>query len=457
VLGKGEGFRERKTPASEVEGLSSPQGVIMSFVTENPRGGCVLSGINSVLAAIDHVCPILHSGPGCCMQTTAAEQGQSGHKHACFVSGVSLPSSNMLEKEVVFGGVNKLRTTIQGAIDIIDAQAYFVLTGCTAGIIGDDIQSVTDEFTEKGHKVYAIDTPGFAGDSLLGYETVWNTFIDKVIQPATEKKADLVNIFGIVPYHDPFWAGTLEEIERILNKLGLKVNTFFTKHQGIDAVEHCSEAALNIIINPWLFKGPAKKFEEKFGVPSIRFPFIPVGATDTTRFVREVASALKLDDALVEKVIKEEEDYVYSYLAQSIGQLSWKRFAVAGDASNAIALTRYLANDYSFSPVLVVITENIFRPEDKERIIKEITELEYANPPKIVFASDQWEINQAIRNEPEDISLLVGSTNEKEVALEKGIQYLNATFPMNERLVFNRTYSGYRGSLTLTEDLYDNL
>ena len=429
----------------------------MSFVTENPRGGCVLSGINSVLAAIDHVCPILHSGPGCCMQTTAAEQGQSGHKHACFVSGVSLPSSNMLEKEVVFGGVNKLRTTIQGAIDIIDANAYFVLTGCTAGIIGDDIQSVVDEFTGKGHKVFAIDTPGFAGDSLLGYETVWNTFIDKVIQPAAEKKTDLVNIFGIVPYHDPFWAGTLEEIERILNKLGLKVNTFFTKHQGIDVVEHCSEAALNIIVNPWLFKGPSENFEKKFGVPSIRFPFAPIGATDTTRFVRAVAEALKLDEALVNRVIVEEEDYVYSYLAQSIGQLSWKRFAVAGDASNAIALTRYLANDYSFSPVLVVITENIFRPEDKERIIKEITELEYANPPKIVFASDQWEINQAIRNEPEDISLLVGSTNEKEVALEKRIQYLNATFPMNERLVFNRTYSGYRGSLTLTEDLYDNL
>ena len=429
----------------------------MSFVTENPRGGCVLSGINSVLAAIDHVCPILHSRPGCCMQTTAAEQGQSGHKHACFVSGVSLPSSNMLEKEVVFGGVNKLRTTIQGAIDIIDADAYFVLTGCTAGIIGDDIQSVADEFTDQGYKVYAIDTPGFAGDSLLGYETVWNTFIDKVIQPAKEKKANLVNLFGIVPYHDPFWAGTLEELDRILSKLGLEVNTFFTKHQGIDVVEHSSQAALNIIVNPWLFKGPAEKFEKKFGVSSIRFPFNPIGATDTTRFIREVAAALKLDNALVEKVIKEEEDYVYSYLAQSIGQLSWKRFAVAGDASNAIAITRYLANDYSFSPVLVVITENIFRPEDKERIIKEISQLEYAQAPKIVFASDQWEINKAIREEPEDISLLVGSTNEKEVALEKGIQYLNATFPMNERLVFNRTYSGYKGSLTFTEDLYDNL
>ena len=121
----------------------------MSQIMENPRGGCVLAGINSVLGAINRVCPVLHSGPGCCMQTTAAEQGQSGHKSSCFVSGVSLPSSNMLEKEVVFGGTEKLRTTIQGAVDIIDADAYFILTGCTAGIIGDDIVSVTQEFQDN--------------------------------------------------------------------------------------------------------------------------------------------------------------------------------------------------------------------------------------------------------------------------------------------------------------------
>lgn len=429
----------------------------MSEIAENPRGGCVLAGVSSVLEAIDRVCPIFHSGPGCCMQATAAEQGQSGHKDACFVSGVSIPSSNMLEKEVVFGGAEKLRTTIQGSLEVMDADAYFVLTGCTAGIIGDDIESVVSEFKEKGNKIYAIDTPGFAGDSSLGYETVWNTMIDKVILPPKSKDEKLVNIFGIIPYHDPFWSGTLEEFDRILSKLGLKVNTFYTKHQGIDVIEHCSEAALNIIINPWLFKGPAKKFEEKFGVPSIRYPGIPVGATDTTRFIRQVADALHLENSLVEKVIKEEEDYVYSYLAQSIGVLSWKRFAVAGDAANAVGITRYLANDYSFTPVLVVVTEKMYRPEDKERIENEIKNLEYATPPKIIFTSDQYEINKAIREEEQEITLLVGSTNEKEVALEKGIQYLNATFPMNERLVFNRTYAGYRGSLTLTEDLYDNL
>lgn len=429
----------------------------MSDILENPRGGCVLAGIASVLEAIDRVCPVYHAGPGCCMQTTAAEQGQSGHKSACFVSGVSVPSSNMLEREVVFGGTEKLKTTIQGAIDVIDADAYFVLTGCTAGIIGDDIVSVTDEFQGRGYSVYPIETPGFAGDSNLGYEVVWNTMIDQVIEENVPKDNKLVNIFGIVPYHDPFWSGNLEEIKRILNRLGLKVNTFFTDHQGIDDIRKCSGAALNIIINPWLFKGPAKKFEEKFRVPSIRIPGLPIGATDTTKFIYKVSEQLKLDPNIVEKVIKQEEDYVYSYLSQSIGVVSWKRFAVVADANSAIGITRYLSNDFSFSPILVIISEPIFRKEDKERIIKEISDLEYAKPPKIIFTADQYEINQALLNEEEEITLLLGSTNEKEVGLIKDIQFITTSFPMNERLVLNRAYAGYRGSLTFTEDLYDNL
>lgn len=427
----------------------------MSSVVENPRGGCVLAGINAVLGAIDRACPVFHSGPGCCMQTSAAQAGQSGNKSPCFVSGVSIPSSNMLEREVVFGGTGKLRTTIQGAIDIIDADSYFILSGCTSGIIGDDIAEVANEFRSQGYPVYPIETPGFAGDSNLGYEVIWNTLIDQVIEPAS-KDDKLVNIFGIVPYQDPFWSGNLEEIARILSLLGLKVNTFFTAHQGIDVIRNCSAAALNIIVNPWLFKGPAKKFEEKFGVPSIRIPGLPIGATDTTKFVRTVADALALDSDLVEKVIAAEEDYVYSYLAQAIGAVSWKKFAVVGEANSAIGITRYLANDYSFTPKLVIISEPIFRPEDKDRIINEITNLEYARPPKVVFSADQYVINKTLMDE-EDITLLVGSSNEREAASLKDVQCIAATFPIKDRLIFNRAIAGYRGSLTFTEDIYDNL
>jgi nitrogenase molybdenum-iron protein beta chain len=428
----------------------------MSEVVENPRGGCVLAGINSVLGAIDRVCPIYHAGPGCCMQSTASDQGQSGNKSSCFVSSVSIPSSNMLEREVVFGGMKKLETTIQGAIDIIDADAYFVLTGCTAGIIGDDIERVTDQFKEEGHQVYPIDTPGFAGDSNLGYEVVWNTMIDQVIEDSVNKEENLVNLFGIIPYHDPFWSGNLEEISRLLKKLGLKVNTFFTEHQSMEHIRTSSQAALNIILHPWIFKGPARKFEERFAVPSIRYPGLPIGASDTKRFLLMVGEALNLDGRLVNQVIEEEDDYVYHYLAQSIGTLSWKRFAVAADAGTALGITKYLANDYSFTPVLVVITEPIFRQEDKQRIISELTNLEYAKPPKVVFASDQYEINNVLMEE-KDLSLIIGSSNEEEVSSLKEVQFIVAAFPIKDRLIFNRAYAGYRGSLTLIEDLYDNL
>ena len=428
----------------------------ISEIIENPRGGCVLAGINSVLGAIDRVCPIYHAGPGCCMQSTASDQGQSGNKNSSFVSSVSIPSTNMLEREVVFGGTKKLQSTIQGALDIIDADAYFVLTGCTAGIIGDDIKSIGEGFKEKGYPVYPIDTPGFAGDSNLGYEVVWNAMIDQVIEEGVPKEEGLINVFGIIPYHDPFWSGNLEEIARLLRKLGLKVNTFFTEHQGIETIRKSSGAVLNLIIHPWILKGPAGRFEEKFGVPFLRYPGLPIGASDTRRFILEVAHALKLDDRLVNRVIEEEEDYVYHYLAQAIGALSWKKFAVVGDASIAVGITRYLANDYSFTPVLVVISEPVFRQEDKDRILSELTDLEYARPPKVVFSPDQHEINIALLDE-EDITLIIGSSNEEEISSLKEVQCIAAAFPIKDRLIFNRAYAGYRGSLTLIEDLYDNL
>ena len=428
----------------------------MSEVVENPRGGCVLAGINYTLGALDRVCPIFHAGPGCAMQTTYGEQGQSGNKEHSFVAGVSLPSSNMLEKEVVFGGLDKLRTTIQGSIDIIDADAYFILTGCTAGIIGDDIVSVAEEFRSKGYPVYAIETPGFNGNSDLGYEAAWDALIDNIVEEGLERKDNLVNIFGITPVHDSFWSGNLEEVKRILTKLGLEVNTFFTDHQGIESVRTSSQAALNIILNPWLFNGPAKKYEERFGIQSYRYPGIPIGATDTSRFIREVGSALGLEEELVERVIGEEEDYVYSYLAQSVGALSWKRFAVVANSGYAVGFTRYLANDYSFTPRLVIVTEPLFRDSDRQRITDEIEGLEYARPPKILFLTDQYDINNALM-EDEELTLIVGSSNERYIGQLKEVQTIAAAFPVKDRLIFNRAYLGYRGSLTFTEDLYDNL
>ena len=335
----------------------------MSQITENPRGGCTLAGINSVLSAIQDVCPIYHSGPGCNMQNVGAEHSQAGIKLSRFLDS-AVPGTNMIEKDVVFGGIKKLKSTVQGAVEVFNAKAYFILNGCTSGIIGDDIESVALEYRQKGYEVYAVDTPGFTGDSNYGYETIWNKFIEEIIekQPVDD---NLVNIFGIIPYHDPFWNGNLTEIKRILERIGLRVNTFYTDEQNFETVKTCSAAALNIVVHPWIFKGPAQKFEEKFHTPWIRIPGLPIGGTDTSSFLRTVGEKLNIDSVLVEKVIYEEEKRVYTYLSQAMSAILWKRFAVVGEANSAVGITRYLANDYSFTPSLVIISEPIYREEDK--------------------------------------------------------------------------------------------
>lgn len=427
----------------------------MSVVTEFPRGNCALGGVNAVFSAIDRVVPIYHAGPGCCMQTTAGEAGQAGGRTPFFVSGVSTPSSNMLESEVVFGGTERLRETIDGSIEVFDADAFFVLTGCTAGIIGDDVVSVVQEFQDQGVTIYPVECPGFLGESYRGYELAFKALIDHVVQPAP-RQDNLVNLFGIMPYHDPFWEGNFEELTRILEKLGLKVNTFFTRHQGMEEIKGSSAAALNIIISPWLLASAARDYETRFGVPSLRIAGLPIGASDTSVFVRTVGERLQIDEALVERVIAEEEDYVYSYLETAIGALSWKRFAVVGDANTVVGITRFLANDYSFTPIVSIITDPVFRDEDKARITKQLTDLEYARPPKVVFETDQWVIRNELLSHDE-LSLIVGSSNDREVAAQMDVQHTVVSYPMIDRLVFNRTYAGYRGSLTLVEDLYDNL
>ena len=426
----------------------------MSLITESPRGNCALGGVNAVLSAINRVIPIYHAGPGCCMQTTAGEAGQAGGRSPFYVSGVSTPCTNMLEKDVVFGGEDHLRETIEGAIEILEADAFFVLSGCTAGIIGDDIKSVTEEFRKKGIPVYPIDTPGFLGDSYRGYEIAFSSLLEHIVKPA-ERIDNLVNLFGIMPYHDPFWEGNFEELTRILEMLGLKVNTFFTHHQGIEDIRNSPAAALNIIISPWLLKSAAKEYQERFGVPFLRWPGLPIGASDTSAFIRAVAKELGLEN-LAQEVIAKEEDYVYSYLETAIGVMSWKQFAVVGDANTVVGVTRYLANDYSFTPIIAIITDPIFRPEDFERIKNQLIQLEYARPPKVVFESDQWKIKKELEAHDE-ITLLIGSTKEREFALENDIQCSIISYPITDRLIFNRTYAGYKGSLTLIEDLYDNL
>ena len=134
----------------------------MEKCIERPRSLCSLHGALDVIGNIYRAIPILHASPGCSMQA-------SSRTNLYYLGGYhGLPSSNAYEKEVVFGGTQRLRETIKGSLEIMDGDYYAVLTGCSMGINGDDVDSVVKEFEASPYPIASIDTAGFRGDTYTG-------------------------------------------------------------------------------------------------------------------------------------------------------------------------------------------------------------------------------------------------------------------------------------------------
>ena len=135
----------------------------MSYI-DAPRTTCALGGALDLVNSIQRAVPIIHAGPGCGMALFTGNLG-NGFQYEGYACGYAMPSTNTLEKQVVFGGEDRLREQIKTTLEVIDADIYFVISGCTVGLIGDDIKAVVNEFSGSDKPVIFAETSGFKGDT----------------------------------------------------------------------------------------------------------------------------------------------------------------------------------------------------------------------------------------------------------------------------------------------------
>ncbi|HMA91686.1 MAG TPA: nitrogenase component 1 [Polyangiaceae bacterium] len=427
---------------------------ILPKLAESPRYTCSLGGGIATAAAIHRVVPIIHAGPGCGMQLFNGLQYVAGYQWATYVGSSATPSTNTSERDVVFGGEPRLRQTIQSTLELMDADLYVVLTGCTSEIIGDDVQSVVNEFRQSGAPIVHAATSGFKGLTRRGYELVLESLIDSVVKPA-ERDSMLVNLFGVVPGADVFWQGSLEEIARLLGELGVRVNTFFTNRQGVESVRTSSAAALNIVLSPDGCDGIVSRYSQQHSIPYLRFDGPPVGPTATTAFLRQIGTALEIREAHFSQVASRNEETVYDYFERAslafTGFGYQHRVAVLGDASSVVSLTRFLVDDFGQIPAIAVVTEPL-SDEGKQRTSCALERSESVKGPSILFSDDQREAWKAVaESEP---SFILGSSLDKDIAEELGALHLSVSFPVTDRVILSHSYVGYRGAITLAEDLF---
>lgn len=436
----------------------------MAKILDQPRYKCALAAMQTV-HAITGAIPVLHSGPGC-----AAKLNDNNGTSGRFSPNI-FPCSSVSEKEVVFGGTGKLRSTIENALKVIDADLFVVLSGCTSEIIGDDIEEVAGNFAGEKKPVLWAKTPGFKGNNYLGHDWILKSIFeqylerDEVVSSYSNadgevvKEKGLVNLFVSPPQQDPYWLGNLREIEALLSAIGLKPNTIFGFGRGIENIKKIPQAEYTILVSPWTGLESAKYLERRFGIKLLQYPVLPIGATETSKFLRAVQEFTGADKELTEKVIAEKEAEFYYYIERFADTLLetrilGKRFAVASDSEYSIAVTKFLVNDMGLFPEKVFITDDA--PKSfQQKITDEVNNLNYGIKTPVQFTTDGHDIHEQIKAADfAGTPLIIGSNWEKKLAAELGAHFVNVSYPMLEKLVINDHIAGYSGGLHLLEQIF---
>ena len=420
----------------------------MEKCIERPRNLCSLHGALDVIGNIYRAIPILHASPGCSMQA-------SQHTNLYYLGGYhGLPSSNAYEKEVVFGGTKRLEETIRGSFEIMDGDYYAVLTGCSMGINGDDVESVISKFEDAPYPLTSIDTAGFRGDTYTGYNMALLATV-KTLAKKTKTDPRLVNIYGQPPSSDITLRGDFEEITRILAKIGVKANTFFIRRDGIEQFKNSGNAVLNINLSPWLAKNVDAYYKHEFGIETLTLNGWPVGPKDTALLLRMVGEKLGIEKSLVEKASREEELYVYEYLDSLFGNFERHRFILVGESAKALGIARFLVNVHGHIPLAVIFTDSVYE-KDKQRIRDEIQNLDCPRKADVYFENDVYEIEQIVRKYDGRTTLFMGSSYEKKIAQKLNDFFAITSNPCLDKEILNRSHIGTHGCISLVEDLYNH-
>lgn len=437
----------------------------MSGIIEQERYTCAIGALQSVVA-IPRAVPILHSGPGCGNMIQGFFERSTG-----YAGGSTSPCTNFTEKEVVFGGTDRLRENIANTYKILDTDLQVVLTGCTAGIVGDDIEPVVEEFREDGKPIVSVETAGFKCSNFEAHSLVVNAVIDQYVSRFEEEnpfrsEKNTVNLFASLPYQDPFWKGNLREYKRLLEGIGLSVHVLFGPESGgVREWQQIPKANFNILVSPWYGLPIAEHLEEVYGQPFTQYPNIPIGANETERFLRQVLAfaneqGAELDTDAAEDFIRHEREAYYEEIDNLATFLLEFRYGlpnhvhIVHDSGYVLGLSKFLLHEVGIVPKEQFVVDNTPK-RFQEQIASELQNTSDKKVIPLTFEPDAGKVQDAIRSlHHGGRGLIIGSGWDKELAREKDYDFLSASVPTPYRLVMTTNYVGFSGGLRVIEDIY---
>ena len=262
--------------------------------------GCTYAGCKGVvLGPTRDIINITHGPIGCGYYSWLTRRNQTkpltpedpNYMTYCF-------STDIQDSNIVFGGMEKLKTAICEAYEIFHPKNIAVFSTCPVGLIGDDVHAVAREMKEKlGINVFAFSCEGYRGVSQsAGHHIANNGLLQHVIgrddsAPEGKWKVNLLGEYNI--------GGDAFELERIFEKIGITLVATFSGNSTMRDFERSHTADLNMVMCHRSINYAAEMMEKKYGIPWIKGNFI--GAESTAKSLRKIGDYFE-DQELKERI-----------------------------------------------------------------------------------------------------------------------------------------------------------
>src|SRR6202142_2823261 len=96
---------------------------------EAPKYSCALAGAYGTALGIYGIVPLLHAGLGCGLGQLFGQLYAGGQNAGGPQGGTSTPTSGLVEEHVIFGGEDKLKKLIEASSEVMEGDAFAVISG----------------------------------------------------------------------------------------------------------------------------------------------------------------------------------------------------------------------------------------------------------------------------------------------------------------------------------------
>lgn len=403
---------------------------------------CVYGGARVVLMPITDAIHLVH-GPVGCASCTWDIRGSRTSGADLYKTGFS---TDLQEKDIVFGGEKKLFETIIELNKLYKPAAIFVYSTCVVGLIGDDLKSVCKQAQEITKcRVVPVQSEGFRSfNKSLGHRIACDALLDYVIgtesegdkplsnESSSESSRYRINVVGEFNVAGDLWA-----IKSLFERIGVEINCSVTGDSRIAQIVRAHKADLNVVQCQKSSNYLAHEMGKRYGVPSIKVNFF--GIEETSESLRAVSEffqdeeMLKKTEELIEGDVKNLRSKISSYRKK----LEGKRVAVYVGGNKAWSLIRSF--EELGMDVIMTGTQNGLL-EDYQRIQDAVRD-----GTLVVDDAGSLELAKLLKKYKPD--LVVSGAKEKYMALKIGIPFCDFN---HDRIT---SFAGFQGFMNFAREV----